>query len=488
MADNFDQFELLLREFSPSGIRDLELKDDDIAWRLIAMMEPFTVGGVRQVVSGAYPSGYEARFRIKVQSGGRVTGANFGGNTQVMLGAGSHLASGQAADAVYPDPRLTPNRSYILIKMILKRFALSLTKNESQVRADLASDPVTTVAANEIEDIVTRLRSLITNNFYGDGTASMAQVNKAAGFTITETTQVEVDIDNGTWGRFMKGDILVAGSDADVRVQKAGNIAGQMVVVDLDNDDRTIKLQCRPGEGDIVLADNDHLMLAGMFDFTQSSNANASLACEGTESLLLQTGVFPGSISPTFSSGLNVDNFSELKSFIKDTTGTPVDPTMDAVTELLDKILDLDEEDAPDAFIAERSIWTLYSQLERENHATVLVPQATTFQGSGGVSAPMLSHNDKRFSVFNSKRIRQNSILGLAPSTWKKFIPLGDRTVRWKFGTGILSGFSSMFFPVTVGTQISELAQSVGDSFFQFGCFDPRKNFRRLGIRAQRDV
>ena len=121
MADSFVQFETLLREFiSPAAI-DLEFKDDDPAWNLIGTFQPETVGGSRVFDSTAsdFPAGYEAVTKIKVQTGGRVSGGNFSGNTLVMMGKDSHLAMGQAADAKYLDPRKTPLRAYIDIRMIL---------------------------------------------------------------------------------------------------------------------------------------------------------------------------------------------------------------------------------------------------------------------------------------------------------------------------------------------------------------------------------
>lgn len=490
MADSFAQFETLLKEFISPAVTDLRLKDDDVAWNLIGTFAPETVAGKREYDTGTsdFPAGYEAVFKIKVQSGGRVTGGTFLGNTLTMMGKDTHLPMGQAADGRYLDPRKTALRGFIDIRMILKRIRGSVTQNHQQIMAQLAANPVEDVASGGVEDATQRFRGYLMNAFYSNGSASIAQVNASGGYTITETAGgVIVEIDGGSWGRFMKGDLIVAGTNADPRIQAAGAIAGLMRVVTVDQDNRRIRLQSEPGEGDITLTDNDHLMLDGSYDFTAASVAAGSLVPEGSESLLINTGTFPGSTSPVFTSGLDVDHHTELRSFITDTSSAMDDPTMDAVTILLDKILDLDE-DPPTAFIGERSMWTLHAQLERENNALVNVPMGQIFQAASGVAGPVLGHQEHRFQRFNSKRIRPNSLLGINPSTWRRYMPMGDRTIHWVYGRGPLAGIQSIFGPVHDGTQLTELADAPFNGFAQFGCLDPRLNFRRLGLKTQRDV
>lgn len=490
MADSFAQYETLLREYVPGAVTDLVLKDDDPAWNLIGTFEPHGVGGRREYDATAsdYPAGYEARFKIKSQLGGRVTAGTFAGNTLTMMGKDSHLAMGQAADAKYLDPRKTPLRAHIPIIMELMRIKGSVTQNHQQIMADLAADPIEEVAAGSTEDAVKRFRGYVMNCFYGNGTPTIAQVNAASPTDPTETAGgVSVTIDGGTWGRFMKGDLIVFGSDADPRVQVGGNISGYARIVAIDQDLRTIKVQSELGEGTLNISDNDHIMLADAYNFSAASTAAGSLVPEGAESLLINSGVFPGSTSPGFTSGLDVSHHTELKSFITDTTTAMDDPTMDAVTVLLDKILDLDE-DPPSAFIAERSLWTYHAQLERENHAMIQVPMGATFQAAGGVAGPVLGHQEYRFQRFNSKRIRPNSILGLNPRVWMKYIPMGDRVIHWVYGSGPLAGIQSIFGPTFDGTQLTELVDAPFNAYFQFGCKDPRLNFRRLGLKNQRDV
>lgn len=491
MAGQFVQFETLLREFISPSIHNLELEDDDPIVSLIGTMNPVTLGGARQFDTGTseFPAGYEARFRVKVQSGGRVAGGTFAGNSLVMMGKDSHLPNGQAADAKYLDPTMTPLPAWVPISMILKRIKGGVVTSHEQMAAALISQPLDEVAGNAVEDAVRKVRSYSSNAFYSDGTATIAQVNDSTPPTITETAGgVEVTIDAGTFNRFQKGDIIVAGTNANPRVQIAGAINGRMNVVAVDPDLRTIKLQSRPGEGSIVLVDNAHLMLEGTYVFDSTgTNATNSLVPEGAESLLINTGTFPGSTSPKFTSGLNVADHTELKSFINDTTSAQANPTMQEVTLLLDKILDT-ETVPPSAWIAERSLWTLHSQLEKENNSMVQVPMGATFQASGGVAGPVLSHQEHRFQRFNSSRVRPNSILAIDPKSWMKFMPLGDRAIHWAVGAGGIAGAGSIFRAVTDGTQMTELLDAPFDAYLQFGCMKPRANFRRLGLKTQRDV
>ncbi len=208
---------------------------------------------------------------------------------------------------------------------------------------------------------------------------------------------------------------------------------------------------------------------------------------EGIESLLINSGTFPGSTSPKFPSGLDVDHHAELKAFITDTSSTPEDPTMESMTILLDKILDI-EKAPPTALIGERSLWTLFSQLERDNNTLVQVPMGQTFQAASGVAGPMLSHMEHRFQKFSSIRIREGTVVGINPSTWRKYIPMGDRTIRWVLSNGVFSGAPSIFGPLHDGVQLLETVDAPFDGFVEFGCLDPRANFRRIGLRTQRDV
>lgn len=488
MADAFQQFEPLLRENLSGFVQNGVIEDDDPAWNLIDTIPPEPLGGKREfdTASSDYPPGYEVKYRIKVQIGGRISGGSFVGNTMVMMGKDSHLAVGQGADALYLDPRETPQASYIPIAMVLKRIRGSVVLNDQQFWADVASNPIEQVVGDYIEDATRRYRGYIINHFYGDGTASLAQVN---GATVVPETAGGITValkGNGTFAKFFEGDLLVAGSDANPRVQRAGAIAGKMRVVAINPDLRTIKLQSQPGEGNISLSDSDHLMYEGSYVFGGASHAVNSRVPQGVESLLINTGTFPGSVTPTFASGLDVTHHTALMSFIQDTTSSPEEPSMENMTTLLDKMIDIRKR-PPAAWIAESSVWSRYGIIERENNAIVQVPMGALFEPAGGIASPIMGHKNFRFQDFSSARIRPQSILGFSPESFRKFMPMGDRTIHWVYGTGTRSGFASIFGPVSQGVQLTEMVDAPFNGFCEFGCLDPRANFRRLGVKNQRD-
>lgn len=493
MPDAFTQYETLLRENISPVVTNLVLEDQDPAWDLIGTFQPETLAGRRDpqsVTPGAdiFPPGYEASWRIKVQRGGRVAGGTFAGNAIVMMGANAHLAMGQASNAKYLDPALTPLPSWIVLKMLLTRIIGSLTKNQQQVLAQLASQPIDQVAGEDLEDATAHFRNLILNGLYGDGTGAIALVNETVPTQPVETAGgVTVEIDGGTWGRFEKGDLIVFADSSYTLRTGDGAIGskGLCRVVDINPDSRNIKVQSIPGVGTLSgVADNDFIILADTYDFDASALQGVT---EGFESLLINSGTYPGSVSQFFPGGLDVANHSELRAFIDGTDGTNENPTMDVLTEILDKI-DETGKTPPNAIISERGVWTLYNQMERSSHGTIQIPMGQPFVAAGGTAGPVMSHNEHRFSAFRSKRIRPNSMIGINASTWKKFMPMGDRAIHWVAGTGVLAGFGSIYLPISSGTQLTESAQALFNGYCQFGCTDPRANFRRLGIRAQRDV
>lgn len=490
MATNWNQFELLVREYISPAVRNLEFEDDDPSWNIMSTMAAETTAGVREISSGSYPAGYEARYRIKIQSAGRVAGGTFGGNAATNVGIDNHLFVGQGANAKYLDPRYTPQRSYVPITMTLKRIKGQITINHEQIEADLMASPLEEVASGFVEDVVKKHRDYVINGLYGDGTPTLAQVNNVAGYTLQEGVQTKVTIDNGTYARFNMGDLVVFGTDASPRVQiiGAGTLGrGYARVVDIDPKNRQIALEPEPGEGNIALVDNAHIMLADTYDFTAASTAAGSLVTQGYESLLIDSGVFPGSATPKFSSGLNVTSHSYLKSWVDGSFSSMVDPTMEAFTLVLDEMMNINVAPPP-VCIAERGIWSLWSQLDKENNSLVLVPQGQTYQAAGGVSGPMMSHMEWKPTKFSSIRVRPNEVLGINPSTWMKFMPMGNNTVHWVASNGPMANMGSIFLPVNDGMQLTELAQANFNAYCEFGCLNPRANFRKIGIKAQRDV
>ena len=479
LEDSFMQYEMLLREFISPSVSDLELRDDDPSWNLMGTFAPESIGG--RMADGA--AGYEMSYRIKVQSGGRVSAGTFAGNSLVAMGKDSHLAMGQAADAKYLDPRKTPLPAWIIIKMILRRIKGGLSKNHQQVMAQLASRPIDEVAGEDLEDATRRVRNYLLNALYGNR-ASIAQVNNASSVAVPETAGgIICAIDNGTIMRFMKGDLLVGATDSSgISTQIAGAINGYFRVVNIDVDNRSIYLQSEPGEGTITLTDNAHLILAGTYNFASTTD----LTPHGYLSLLINTGNFPGSAATIGGSELSVLHHSELMAFI--IANSPAkDPTMSAFTEVVDKMLDAGKE-PPTAWISERGVWTYMAQLDQEANALVQVPMGQTFQAAGGVAGPNLGHQNNRFRRFSSPRIAPNSCIAISPETWRRFMPMGDRTIHWVIGTGMLAGQPSIFRPVTDGTQLTELGDAPFNSYVEFGCVDPRRNFLVTGLKAQRDT
>ena len=487
MADSFEQFEVLLRETIDDRVLDLTLDTDDVAWNLMETFMPQSTAGKTNDGS----AGWMAEWRIRVQRAGRVAGGKFTGNTINTMGTSDLLNMGQAADALYLDPAHSPLRSYLPIRMSLKRVTGNLTVNTQQILADLASTPIEQVGGDYIEDAVSLVRLLACDYFWSDGSAALAQVNMAAGASITETAGgVEVTIDAGTFARFAKGMRIVAGSNVAVanygssdRTARTGttssNPAGVMRVVNIDVENRTIWLESEPGEGTVALSDNDQLMVEGTFDWAGTTVTGSSLAAEGVESLLLDSGTFPGT-------SFSVAAISELKSFVDGSESSLEYPTPEKLALLIDKITDAGKM-PPSVLISEQSVKTLYAQQEREAGAYYSVPQGAGFMASGGISGARFQHGDKVYAWLTSSMVRPGAVVGLSPETWKKFMPIGGKTIRWVMTSPPINS-NSIFRPVTSGRQLSELHSADFDFFIQFGCTDPRRNLRRIGFYSQRDV
>jgi hypothetical protein len=318
---------------------------------------------------------------------------------------------------------------------------------------------------------------------YGAGTASIAQVNVAAGVTLTEGANTAVTIDGGTAFRFVVGQRYVGGTNADPRVTSAGTAADPAVFrcVDIDTDTRQPLFEPEPGVGNITLADNTHIMVAGTYDFTAASVALGTRAANGFESLLISSGNFPGALKPATAS------HRHLRSYVKGDETNLVPPTPEIVAELIDKITDSGKR-PPSVLLAEQSLWTLYSQLERQAGATYPVPQGGAFTASGGVAGPRVTHGEVTFSRLASPRVRPGCIIGISPETFKRFMPLGNKTIKWALAGGGVAGAQSIYGPIRSGRQLSELSDAPFDVFVEFGCTDPRRNFRRIGLYSQRTM
>lgn len=492
MAGAFDQFEILLRERMPDGMINLMLDDDPVEWNIIGAMEPETIGGATEYNTGDsdFPAGFEAKYRIKVQRAGRVGARTFTGNTVEAAGFDAHQYIGQANDATYLDPRKTPLASYIGIKMALKRIIGSVAVNKQQFFAQLATTPLDDLVSDAVVDSTAHVRSLLVNCFHTDGTGVVSFALNSE--TVTETAGgTTVELDQGMAGRFMKGQRIVAGTDANPSVLRTGagvnGASGEMVVTDVNMDSTpgSINLQSVNGVGNVSITAGDRLFLADTYGFGGASHAVNARVPQGIESLLIATGVYPGTISPKFTSGINVANYSELRALISGSDAALVEPSWEVMGPLIDNIKN-SQRTVPTAWLMERAIKTRWALNNYANDAMVQVPMGATYQAAGGVAGPVLSHMEDRFQALISTHVRAKSILGLNPSTWKKFVPLGDRNIQWHYSRGVASGISSIFMPCTAdGATATELADAPFDTFCEFGCFDPKANFRRIGLQIQ---
>lgn len=496
--DAFDQFEMLLREFLSGSVVDLVLQDDDPMWNLIDMMQPWTIGG-RRTDNAADPSaGYEAQWRVRVQQGGRMAGGQFDNHILNMAGPDNSLAMGTTTPGLYLDSLETPLDSWIKVRMILKRIIGDIAQNHQQITAQLASEPIEDVAARAVENAVSRLRAYIVNYFWSDGTGKVATVDTTGGTVSNVTGEMTgIGFSEGTFARFKKGDQVQFVKPADpytLIVGGGGSTTGKARVVNIDRTTRTVMFQAEEavvnGGNAIVLVAGDIVLLTETYtQYGAGTHATNSLVQEGVESLLINTGDFPGA-GPT-GAGLDVNFYSDLKAEVRGDVTNPENPTPESVAEIIDTISDGGYA-APEAVFAERSLWTLYAQLERDAGAQYVVPQGAQFNASGGVDAPRIGHMGNSFQRFSSIRMNPGEMDGLALDTWMKFMPMGNKTIMWVYGSGPLAGFQSIFGPVFNvasgggSTRLTEQASAPLNSYCQFGCDTPGRNFRRVGYKSQR--
>lgn len=478
MADSFAVYEMLLREeFGPATI-DLTLENDDVIWQIMRTLAAKSTAGRMTNRAGSSDEntpGWECSWPIRIQRGGRVTGGKFGRSEILMMGPNSDRAMGQTATDLYLDPTKTPKRSSLNVKMKLKRFKGQIVINRDEIEADMAANPVEDIAFNQIEDAVYQLRRMITAHAWADGTASLAQVD-GSGHTIyaaagSVTAANSFPLKTGTGMRFVEGQRYVIGTDADPRVQRGSALR----CVEIDNDGRPW-FQVEPGGSNISLTDGDHIMVEENYDFNAASVAAGSLAINGIESLLRNSGNFPGT-------GHDVAKVLKLQSFITDTESSRVLPTPEEFAVIPDQMTHLGIMPPPVA-IAQQELWTYAAQLERQSGATYPVPQGAAFTASGGVDGPVLSHAGRTFARLSSAQCRPGAVHGLDPNSFMKFTPLGDRTIKWAASGGPMSGQPSMFLPIRNGNRLTGDSSADFDAFFEMGCENPRLNYRRLGYET----
>ncbi len=84
--------------------------------------------------------------------------------------------------------------------------------------------------------------------------------------------------------------------------------------------------------------------------------------------------------------------------------------------------------------------------------------------------------------------IQPNTVGGITPSAWTRFMPLGDKTIHWLNTTSVLAGAPAMFRLVTSGRTATELMAADGEGYLQFALKRPREQVRMLGVQNQRDM
>ncbi len=476
MADIFDQFETLIREHIDDAVLNLELPGDDVVNSLLATMPEWAKVGRR--LDGA--AGYEASYRIQVMEGGLVEGGRFGEAELTQMGFGSNLNMGIGITSGYPDPRNVPQETWLPIKVFLKRLKGNVTQDLEQLHAEISTTPIDSIAMNKLMSATSQIRHHFASHVYGDGTASLAQFAEAGTIFEAGASVVGLTVKSGTPFRFKKGQRYVIGTDASPRVQVLGSNGGGVVrCVEIDDRDRKVVFQAEAGGGNFTITADMHIMQAGLYDFTAASTAAGTLAINGFESYIKNSGTYPGT-------SLDVGHLHELRGYVFGNESTPENPEAALLADAIDRMTDAGVEPPP-VMIAEQSVWTLYALLEKQAGATYQVPNGGTFVANGGVDGPMFTHGGKSFARLSSNRIRPNSILGLTPQAFVKLTPMGDRTVRWFKSQGGTAMAASVFESVQDGGIMKTMMQAPFDTFWELGCREPKRNFRYVGLHNQRE-
>lgn len=485
-GDAFEQFELLLREEVDASVHDLTLMTDDVSWSMLNTFQPYDVAGRntnRSGLSSEGTAGYEASWRVLIQRGGAVGGALMSGNTYETSGPGNKLMMGQTATAPYLDPAKTPSRSYLDIKMLLRRVVGQLVINRQQIFADLATKPIAQIAAETTEDAVYQIRSMWEALFWSPGYGIIATLDQAAGASIAEASTTYVTVADGTIHRFVVGQRYFAASlvTGAPHTYRDGNGAdsgdyGVFRCTDIDIDTNTVGFQSETGMGTITLTDGDAIILNGMC--TLSGGVATSRAMESIETLLRTSGNYPGT-------AYDVSTYRMLKSFVEGDESALVEPEIDVLIKIIDKMADAGKP-VPPMIVAESSVWSRMALLEKQNYGTVQIPQGGQFQAAPGVAGPSLSHQSFNFQRVSSAKCRPGAWHGFDPATFKRFMPLSN-TIRWLMTQGGVSNQSGIFRLITNSSGVAtELSAADFDFFAQLGQDDPRSAFRRIGLLSMK--
>lgn len=474
VSDSFEQFEKLLAECGPLGVKKLEFRTDDPIWPLTTNADAVPFAG-RRTGGDAGEVGYEAKWQVLVQRGGRVSGASLRGPSQTRIGGDNAYAIGQSPDALYLDPSTAPLRSHIEIKIALKRFKGTYSQNVQQLVADLMAKPVEQVAGHAVEDCTMRFRHAWSTLCYSQGNGIIAIAD--GGVTIAAASPTAVTVKAGTIFRFMPGERYVATSlssgSPDGGTARAGTInsPGVFRCVGVDLVARTVLLQAEPGEGDITLSDDDAIILEGMYDFV----THTSFAFPGLEELLIAIGTYPGT-------SYDVANHPMLKALVGGDEDNLELPTPETVALYADQIAEGGLL-PPSLLLAERSLFSLYNFLEKNSGAVYNVPQGGTFRASGGTAGPDVTHQEFTFSKAWSSLIRPGTIAGIPPETLLKFMPMGPGLI---WARRLLNGSASIFREVSEGTQLTEMMDAPWEAYGGLGQNHPCRCFYRKGLHSLR--
>jgi hypothetical protein len=85
----------------------------------------------------------------------------------------------------------------------------------------------------------------------------------------------------------------------------------------------------------------------------------------------------------------------------------------------------------------------------------------------------------------SSSLIAPNTMIGIDPSTFRRFMPLGNKTIRWAMMGGGVAGISGIFRPVFSGSSLTDMSVADCDVYFQLGQINPRRCCRILGVHDQ---
>ncbi|MFM9966705.1 MAG: hypothetical protein ACKV2Q_36495 [Planctomycetaceae bacterium] len=503
MATSFSPWQHLLVEAVEKGLYDLTLPEDEMAMQLIGTFPASPMMGKttdRANSSDEGAVGFEASYSILHTRGARATGSLFGGTDITRLGAYTDVSIGQAASSLYLDPAHTPMRDSYQVKAKLKAFKGQVAYNEDQVRAKMIAEPVADIMAGLAEDPIYKWRMLISNCFWGDGNGALVQF--AAAGTIPASTStpaaagaIAFSRPGGPYSKIIKGEryIVVENRTSATKwtqvVGSGGSAATAYVrCVEVDVDNGTAWFQVEPGGVAIAITAptsptvGDFIVMEGMLtdNLTGATFAAQTRCCEGVESLIRNTGNFPGT-------GWDVTARNELKGFIRGDEASLSNPTPETIAELVDVITNAKIR-PPSTWVSRQDVRTYYGQLERAGAATYYVPQGAQFQPSGGVDAPRFGHFAYAPAWLESNQCRTNTLFGIEPSSFRKYIPMGEGRVRWITPTGDSRDGGPVFSRRWSGRQATELLAADFEGYYQIGCTDPRRNFIYKGLRTQADI